>query len=512
MGDARRIDLASSDELRLGDLAVRPSLRTIVRDDGTEEVIEPRVMQVLVALAEARGAVVSRDAMVDQCWEGRVVGDDAINRVISRLRRLSRGIGANAFEIETVNKVGYRLVVPGETPPALAGFRPTRRQLLFAGGGAALLAGGGAGVWIATRSHDRRPPAAVATFVEQAQIAMRQKSQGAGNFAIANLRHAVEMRPDYADGWGALAWAYVYASQWRPSPFDKALKDRARAAADRARALDPENGLARAAMASTLPRSGNQFHVEREYRAAVEQHPENDLILGNLGGLMLSVGRCREAAALFDRAVAAAPAVPGTLYLRVQALWAAGRLQDAYRASDDAFTMYPTVLGVWFTRFYLLAHSGRPADALEQAKNRDARPRGVPEYGFDVVLAATRAMLTRKPEDVESAIRINWEASHRGCGYAENAMQYASGLGRIDTAFALANAYFFARGFSTGELRFLAEEKAYTPQNDRRTEYLFLPSSQAMRTDSRFDGVVEELQLKRYWREAGVVPDYLAKA
>ena len=44
-------------------------------------------MQVLVALAAADGAIVGRDDLTRRCWEGRVVGEDAINRVISRLRR-----------------------------------------------------------------------------------------------------------------------------------------------------------------------------------------------------------------------------------------------------------------------------------------------------------------------------------------------------------------------------------------------------------------------------------------
>ncbi|MEZ0244768.1 MAG: transcriptional regulator, partial [Sphingomonas sp.] len=110
MGDAGRIDLGDAQELRLGGVTVLPPLRTLRCADGSEQVIEPRVMQVLVALAEADGAIVTRDALTRRCWEGRIVGEDAINRVISRLRR-SAGECGGAFRIETVNKVGYRLVL-----------------------------------------------------------------------------------------------------------------------------------------------------------------------------------------------------------------------------------------------------------------------------------------------------------------------------------------------------------------------------------------------------------------
>jgi TolB-like protein/DNA-binding winged helix-turn-helix (wHTH) protein len=67
-------------------------------------------MQVLVALTRADGRVVSRDELIARCWEGRIVGEDAINRAIWRLRKLSEvGDGAD-FTIDTIARVGYRLV------------------------------------------------------------------------------------------------------------------------------------------------------------------------------------------------------------------------------------------------------------------------------------------------------------------------------------------------------------------------------------------------------------------
>ncbi|WP_297695100.1 hypothetical protein, partial [Phenylobacterium sp.] len=47
-------------------------------------VLEPRVMQVLVALARERGEIVSRDDLIASCWAGRIVGEDAINRCTFR--------------------------------------------------------------------------------------------------------------------------------------------------------------------------------------------------------------------------------------------------------------------------------------------------------------------------------------------------------------------------------------------------------------------------------------------
>ena len=52
--------LADEEDFQLGEIWVRPSLREI-EAGGTRESLEPRVMQVLVALARANGAVLSRD-------------------------------------------------------------------------------------------------------------------------------------------------------------------------------------------------------------------------------------------------------------------------------------------------------------------------------------------------------------------------------------------------------------------------------------------------------------------
>ncbi|HXV00788.1 MAG TPA: winged helix-turn-helix domain-containing protein [Caulobacteraceae bacterium] len=107
------VNIAREAPSRLGALAVQPAHRRLIHDDGREELLEPRVMQVLVALVRAGGEIVTRDELAMSCWGGVVVGEDALNRTIGRLRRLSEGVGAGAFRVETITKVGYRLVAAG---------------------------------------------------------------------------------------------------------------------------------------------------------------------------------------------------------------------------------------------------------------------------------------------------------------------------------------------------------------------------------------------------------------
>src|SRR5271156_3257689 len=85
---SRPVILAREADFRLGGLLIRPSLRE-VHAHTCRHTLEPRVMQVLVVLARMDGQVVSRGELIESCWDGRIVSEDAINRCIGRLRRLT---------------------------------------------------------------------------------------------------------------------------------------------------------------------------------------------------------------------------------------------------------------------------------------------------------------------------------------------------------------------------------------------------------------------------------------
>ena len=115
--EASRINLAEAADFDLGGLCVSPARREVSMN-GQRRELEPRVTQVLVALAWARPDVVSRDRLIEQCWDGRIVGDDALNRCIVALRHLAKEFSPQPFEIETVSRVGYSLVERPEVAAA----------------------------------------------------------------------------------------------------------------------------------------------------------------------------------------------------------------------------------------------------------------------------------------------------------------------------------------------------------------------------------------------------------
>jgi TolB-like protein len=108
-GPAGLIDLAREADFSLGGVRARPQSCEIETPRTTVR-LQPRVMQVLVALARAEGSLVTRDVLSQSCWGGLAVSEDAVNRCIQQLRRLAEGEARGAFSIETFARLGYRLV------------------------------------------------------------------------------------------------------------------------------------------------------------------------------------------------------------------------------------------------------------------------------------------------------------------------------------------------------------------------------------------------------------------
>jgi DNA-binding winged helix-turn-helix (wHTH) protein len=103
---------------RIRDFLVSPDRNTIVGPRGAESHLEPKVMQVLCALVRRQGEVVSRQALMDECWGVEVGADEAVTRAISKLRKEFRDSSAAPHVIETIPKRGYRLalcVEPGDS-------------------------------------------------------------------------------------------------------------------------------------------------------------------------------------------------------------------------------------------------------------------------------------------------------------------------------------------------------------------------------------------------------------
>jgi len=113
------VDRAARSRIRIGSWTVDPSANEVSLDGETTK-LEPKVMAVLVYLADRRGEVVTRNELESAVWAGTVVTYDALVASIQKLRKVFGDNAKNPRVIETVSKKGYRLIAPVEPVDAAA--------------------------------------------------------------------------------------------------------------------------------------------------------------------------------------------------------------------------------------------------------------------------------------------------------------------------------------------------------------------------------------------------------
>lgn len=98
---------------RFGDFVLDADDRRLMRG-GEGVAVNARYLDALVLLVRGRGALVSKDAFMDQVWRGVPVTDEALTQCIRTLRRLLGDDATRPRFIETVPKHGYRFIAPVE--------------------------------------------------------------------------------------------------------------------------------------------------------------------------------------------------------------------------------------------------------------------------------------------------------------------------------------------------------------------------------------------------------------
>jgi transcriptional activator of cad operon len=100
---------ATTTPLRIGDWRFDPGSGELSRN-GESVRLEVRAARLLACLAEKAGEVVSGDELLDRVWAGVIVSQDSVYQAVASLRRQ---LGDDAKEpqyIETVPRMGYRMV------------------------------------------------------------------------------------------------------------------------------------------------------------------------------------------------------------------------------------------------------------------------------------------------------------------------------------------------------------------------------------------------------------------
>lgn len=508
-------DLSKALPFALGQLSVDPPTRRVSVGKRTA-VLEPRVMRVLVALASAEGRVLSRDDLIALCWDDQIVGDNAINRVISRLRHVLAELAGERVKIETITKVGFRLVVEGVAPAdgsveqpvslplqpplvdARRAFDVDRRWLIGAGAAAALTLSAGVG-WRSISAH--RPDPEAVRLMERGNVVMKSARLGTTPEAIKLYRKAVKIDPNYADGWGALAISYRHALGGYGRAERNSYPQMIRSAVDRALALDPAQPDALLARATILPEYGNWLVQEKDLRALFERFPDHWYINARLGILLREVGRFDDALAFVARVlkidVQLAPAWSGLIHT----LTSAGRFHEADAAFDDALSNISPHPSIWFARYSSLLESRRFTEAAAFATDLRTMPEEFPSRIGKTYSEVAISLANKDKAGISKA--LDYVKSHLDeAEYVPRGAPILALLGESDTAFAAYWAYLLGG-------RILRHEyPAPGPLDPRETETLFGPSFAPLRQNPRFPDLLKRIGLEDYWRRSGSQPDF----
>ncbi|MEM7083152.1 MAG: winged helix-turn-helix domain-containing protein [Pseudomonadota bacterium] len=138
-------ELPSNQIYEIGKYQVFPDIGQMVGPDDSVTHLERKSLQVLIELAAQPGRLVSRDTLLNNVWDGVVVGDESLTKCISNLRKAFGDSARHPEYVETVHGQGYILRQPvtvidiDQAPP------DSPKRLVWTGVAAALLA---MGLWL----------------------------------------------------------------------------------------------------------------------------------------------------------------------------------------------------------------------------------------------------------------------------------------------------------------------------------------------------------------------------
>src|ERR1700752_2611609 len=97
---------APPERYQFGSFELQPDKRRLLKDGATIS-LRPRAFDLLVALVDRAGQLVTKDELLDQVWPGMVVEEAALHVQVSALRKV---LGSDA--ITTVSGRGYQFTLP----------------------------------------------------------------------------------------------------------------------------------------------------------------------------------------------------------------------------------------------------------------------------------------------------------------------------------------------------------------------------------------------------------------
>ena len=186
--------------------------------------------------------------------------------MISRIRHVAADIGDGSFSVQTIARVGYRSSPRGvEARARVSPYEPiVVSSCSEVSARRPLTAIGSVVVWRAV-SGEQGPPPEAKLLYDRADALRSTGLVQDNRQALAYLREAVRVAPEYGEAWGALALAYNAATSSESPDRVEGFEELRKEAIRQAELHDPGNADAAAAQ---LPHHdyGRWIEVDKIYR------------------------------------------------------------------------------------------------------------------------------------------------------------------------------------------------------------------------------------------------------
>ena len=231
--------------IRFGPFEVDPRTWSLSRGGGAVD-LSPRLVEILTAIIEKNGEIVTKDELLDRFWPGVNISENTLTRAIADIRK---ALGEQASEpkyIQTLARRGFRFIPDSIVERPESGTHTANDEDPFQ-------------AWV------------------QGKLALDTLNLEKLSGAIAAFERAVLELPSYAPAHAGLANAYLlkYEQTRSGSVPDRDLLTRAMAAAKQACAVDPSLGEGWAVRGYLLSAAGKTEEAQAAARRAAALEPEN---------------------------------------------------------------------------------------------------------------------------------------------------------------------------------------------------------------------------------------------
>jgi DNA-binding winged helix-turn-helix (wHTH) protein/Tfp pilus assembly protein PilF len=395
----------------VGEWDVLPARNLFVR--GSDQVrVEPRVMDVLVHLAERAEQPVSKEELIERVWNGRYVTDDVLTVTIYALRKALGDRARRPRYIETVSRRGYRLIAPvasltpatapvhTEAEAPLEAEHPRQHRYSWPALAAtlvlALFVAGAMWTLTAVRRGDavRRDRHVQSAEAHEAYVKGRyfldQRSIRGWQQALEHFERAAALDPRDPAAQAGLADTYSMMSDFGvASPGE--MRPRAMQAARRALELDPQSAEGQAALGRAQFLFDWDFAAaERSLTRALALDPDYMPAHQSMAWLASARGRHPEAVAAAKRARQLDPVNTARYTELAWVLALSGRHGEALREIDRALQLNPRSFEIHVMKGWAYELTGQ-ADAAFAAYRDALRFGGVPDESLRRIEAVYRA-------------------------------------------------------------------------------------------------------------------------